>query len=61
MSKSKQSNILKDYENKTASELNLEIIKLRNKMFLGELKDVSLIRKLKKMIARKLTLASKNG
>jgi len=60
MSTRKKNQVLSEYDKKSIQELKLEVLKLKIQNNIGSLKDTSLIKKLRKLIARKLTLINSN-
>jgi len=60
MSTRKKNQVLAEYDKKNIQDLKLEVLKLKIQNNTGSLKDTSLIKKLRKLIARKLTLLNSN-
>jgi len=60
MSTKKKNKLLQEYDKKSIQDLKLEVLKLKIQNVTGSLKDTSLIKKLRKLIAKKLTFIRSN-
>jgi len=60
MSTKKKNKLLQEYDKKSIQDLKLEVLKLKIQNITGSLKDTSLIKKLRKLIAKKLTFIRSN-
>ena len=60
MSTKKKNKFLQEYDKKSIQDLKLEVLKLKIQNITGSLKDISLIKKLRKLIAKKLTFIRSN-